>query len=366
MAGFLGQIAQSAGAAAGAGGMGPIANIGSAVASNFLQPFFDNYYQDATTGNRAENYNKYADMTYPEDSRRMLNRMDTLYPGTTPWERLGIQPASSPSLPDSKAPGSAPFLLAQMQQDTALKTTQMNNTTAEKIANINAGVSTRNTDVTTATQLEIQRVQNAFQLPAQQAEIALKAAQALSAAEDPALKRAQGAAARASAAQSAATTKATLEKLPQEISNLIETGDLINAQKNRTDLGAKLDAIASVVPFLPKSTYQAGGRTYTGIEGFEKLDMSKVLTNSSSPLTGMWLAEQLQKMKPSEANNFLNGAITWLGAVKTTADTAASVGDGISSFLGKAVRPHTTKGDRAFYNRDGEVMGGVSTTTTTR
>lgn len=142
MAGFLGQIAQSAGAAAGAGGTGGGADLGSfvtSVASNFLQPFFDNYYQDRTTGNRAENYNKYADMTYPEDSRRMLNRMDTLYPGTTPWERLGIQPASSPTLPDSKAPGSAPFLLAQMQQDTALQTTKMNNDTAEKIALINTG-----------------------------------------------------------------------------------------------------------------------------------------------------------------------------------------------------------------------------------
>lgn len=365
MAGFLGQIAQSAGAAAGAGGMGPIANIGASMASNFLQPFFDNFYQDQTTGNRAENYNKYADMTYPQDSLRMLNRMDTMYPGTTPWERLGIQPASSPSLPDSKAPGSAPFLLAQMQQDTAIKTTEMNNTTAKEIANINAGVSTRNTDVTTQTQRDIQRIQNEFQLPAQQAEIALKAAQALSAAEDPALKRAQGAAARASAAQSAASTKATLDKLPQEIANLVETGDLINAQKNRTDLGAKLDAIASVVPFLPKSTYQAGGRTYSGIEGFEKLDMSKVLNNASSPLTGMWLAEQLQQMKPSEANNFLNGAIAFLGAVKTTADTASAVGDGVGTFLKSPFRSKKTITEGSKTNTNGHGSDWYQSTTVT-
>jgi len=130
MPGFLAQVAEGAGALAGpSGGIGGFA---SSLASNFLQPFFDNYYQDRTTGNRADNYNMYADMTYPEDSRRMLNRLDTLYPGTTPWERLGIQPASSPSLPESRAPGSTPFLLAQMQQETALKTTQMNNETALK------------------------------------------------------------------------------------------------------------------------------------------------------------------------------------------------------------------------------------------
>lgn len=357
MAGFLGQIAQSAGAAAGAGGTGGGGDLGSfmtSAASNFLQPFFDNYYQDQTTGNRAENYNKYADMTYPEDSRRMLNRMDTLYPGTTPWERLGIQPASSPSLPDSKAPGSAPFLLAQMQQDTALKTTEMNNTTAKEIANINAGVSTANTKLTTDTTLEAQARQQLYDRPEQAGRLALNAAEVLLKNANTGKVADERANLRASTRNTDVNTDRTKQMTPHDVRNA-------EATTNRIYSDIELSALSTVLQFMPRSTFTAGGFSTTTIEGIERLQQQPTSSHG-----GMRFQDFFNALAPDEAYRLFNFGVKSAGALREAARTAGDVGDARNSFLGKPMRPHTTTGDRAFYNRDGEVMGGVTTTTTTR
>lgn len=73
-----------------------LANVGASVANmatDFLGQITSswgaNEARDIQTPNMASNYNLYQDMTYGEDTRRMGERMDSLFPGTSPWERLG-------------------------------------------------------------------------------------------------------------------------------------------------------------------------------------------------------------------------------------------------------------------------------------
>lgn len=107
----------------------------------------------------AEAYNQYQDMTFGEDTRRAQERMDTLYAGTSPWERLGIGPANPiPSAsytadtgsPGGVAPGGrgdpsaflsqlVPIKTAEIASRTALAQTAMQNRNAIELENIRQG-----------------------------------------------------------------------------------------------------------------------------------------------------------------------------------------------------------------------------------
>ncbi len=77
------------------------------------------------------------------NNKQDKQRMDTMYPGTTPWERLGGGgggvPQSSAAERSSTKQASAAVTSQKMANQTSIKQTQMNNDAAVKVAEIQSG-----------------------------------------------------------------------------------------------------------------------------------------------------------------------------------------------------------------------------------
>ena len=86
-------------------------------------------------------YNQQQDATYGEDTRRQQERMDTLYAGTSPWERLGSN-AATPMAADvggNTQPNQQGQILASLAATEAqMKNTQVQAQTAKQTAAISA------------------------------------------------------------------------------------------------------------------------------------------------------------------------------------------------------------------------------------
>lgn len=104
-----------------------------------------NQFLQGVTPTNAQSYNTYQDMTYGADTQRQQERMDTLFPGTSAWERLGTgsaTPLPSGTVGPQQGKGEAgqfmstlvPLKTAEMANKTALAQTKMQTDTQLKIA----------------------------------------------------------------------------------------------------------------------------------------------------------------------------------------------------------------------------------------
>lgn len=111
-----------------------------------------NQFLAGVTPQNAMSYNQYQDMTQPADTDRTIDRIQRTSTalGMSPWELTGTggaSPLPSPSMGPQQGTGQAkefmaqmtPLAVAKLGQETALKTTAMNNATQEKIAGIQTG-----------------------------------------------------------------------------------------------------------------------------------------------------------------------------------------------------------------------------------
>ena len=93
-------------------------------------------------------YNTFQESTYGADTERYKERMDTLFPGTSPWERLGTSAASplpSPAPKNESKPaggflqGLAPLATAEISADTQKQVAKIQQQTAKDVAKIHQG-----------------------------------------------------------------------------------------------------------------------------------------------------------------------------------------------------------------------------------
>ena len=73
-------------------------------------------FLEGMTPVEANAYNTFADMTYGKESQRMKDRMDVLYEGTTPWERLGAPKPNQVTAPLHSGKGQSNQSVGQMIQ----------------------------------------------------------------------------------------------------------------------------------------------------------------------------------------------------------------------------------------------------------
>lgn len=91
----------------------------------------------------AEAHNIFQEATYGEDTQRQKERLDTLFPGTSPWERLGSSAGGQlqgPSTSGDTSPGAAQqFLASVTQSQAAIQAAKINQRTAIATETIRAG-----------------------------------------------------------------------------------------------------------------------------------------------------------------------------------------------------------------------------------
>jgi len=100
------------------------------------------------TPNEASRQNQFLDLTHPEDTRRLTDRIKTLGKdlGMSAWELMGSQagsPLPSPQLPTSSGQGTQGFMhglvplqIAKLNASTALQTTKMQTDTQKAVAGV--------------------------------------------------------------------------------------------------------------------------------------------------------------------------------------------------------------------------------------
>jgi len=117
----------------------------------------------------AEAHNTFQDITYGEDTKRQKARLDTLYEGTSPWERLGSSAASPlPSPQPRNTPGGQPnsganpqFLAAMLGNKAQLDAAKINARTATNVATINADTTLKKTKMETGVGAESNNIKRA-------------------------------------------------------------------------------------------------------------------------------------------------------------------------------------------------------------
>lgn len=104
----------------------------------------------------ADSYNLYKDMTVGEDARRTKSYLDTVFPGTSPWERLGVNASAPQGMPDmGQSQGSqflgqlTPLATAQIQANTQKQVAEIQARTQESVAKIHQDTELEKTGMTT-------------------------------------------------------------------------------------------------------------------------------------------------------------------------------------------------------------------------
>jgi|NOAtaT_7_FD_contig_123_36267_length_5352_multi_4_in_0_out_0_8 hypothetical protein len=132
-----------------------------------------NTYQDATHGQDTQREITRMQAMAPVQAQTDLQYMDTVYAGTSPWERLGSNAAPSISAPaptDYRSQGTdsqgflqalVPLLTSQMNNDTQLKTALIQAQTSKEVAGVQSDTSIKTTGMTNDTSKEIVDVQTA-------------------------------------------------------------------------------------------------------------------------------------------------------------------------------------------------------------
>jgi len=318
-----------------------VANQAAAAGGSFI----DSVLQAGTTGltdslfggaqarRNASRYNMVQDTIYPQDSRRMNDRLNMLYPGTTPWERLGVQP-SNPGNPIPESPEQAAFLplqLAKIQQDTALKTTEMNNQTARDVTSMTTGTQVTTNEATNRTTLEATRLNNqTAKAIAEYAQTGPEAVQRTAlAAANTIVAKLQGPKIEAETANTRAQTgflgQQTLESQAR-IKNL-------GAQTENTEIASRVlqskdvrDAIATVASLIPRETWTAGPYTRTGLAQTDPLlGLAKALADASAAQRFDRADAYMKDLSPHDLDLLAKSALGVAGGVRSALDAASSI-----------------------------------------
>lgn len=296
-----------------------------------------NQFLAGVTPNNADQYNLYQDMTQPQDTQRQIDRIMETSRGTgmSPWELNGGSGATplpaaqlGPSSGKSEAAGFlaqlTPLLAAQMNNQTALQTTAMNNDTAKEINAQTTGTSVKTTQMNNETAQWIAD----FQQNGPKAQV-----ERLNTAADTILKTAQTATAGAQKAQAEAQTgflKGQTANLPAERA-LKESQTALNINSvTVAQRASMLDAIRTLVTLIPEDKWTTGAYTRTERPGANNIiPILKGLANnqgSGDAITGL---TDLQ----------LNDAVKWaIGMAGTIKDGAGVFGKTAKGALDTAKR----------------------------
>lgn len=136
--------------------------IGSAVGG-----FLGNSMAGATAKANAKAYNKYQEMTYGADTMRQQQRLDTLYPGTSPWERLGVNaatPMPSPMEGSTAAQNAQAFLplqIARIQSETQKDVANIGAQATRDAAGLSSAATKYGADKANETAIAVTKLQTA-------------------------------------------------------------------------------------------------------------------------------------------------------------------------------------------------------------
>lgn len=239
---------------------------------------------------RAEAHNTYQNDTFAEDTRRTKERMDTLYPGTSAWERLGSPgsaPLPAPSGGESNPAASPQFLAQATQAATQLKAAKINQQTSLQTAQINA-----------RSQQNVAEIQN------QPKEVA---------------------------------NQNTAQQIKQQFAQIQMQGARWSAMTRQARQDAVIKAYSDIAKILPKEEYNLlvakGSRVMPKqFRSFVQNILSEVDTKTERSYEGILTDGPLWSMK-----NDLAKATAGIGIAKGITNTARSIGGGIKAtkrFLG--------------------------------
>lgn len=130
--------------------------------ANPLEISRNNEFLKGTTPTQIEMFNMFEDQTFQGRLDRQQQTMNTLFPGTTPWERLGTSAAQPMSVvgPAKTGPSgqAGQFLSAAMAQETQLEATKLQSLTSLAQSLLGYKASTDTASINTGNQMEIEKL----------------------------------------------------------------------------------------------------------------------------------------------------------------------------------------------------------------
>lgn len=191
------------------------------------------------TPTQAESQNTFLQMTMPVRAQMDKQYADTMFPGTTAWERLGSGAAPTAMSPGPQQSsqtsgfltGLTPLITSKMAADTQLATTAINAQTSKEIAGMNNETALKTTGMQTETTKEVAMINtNMGKLPV---------------------------------AQTAQVNAQKLLTLAQE--------DNTYAQALKTRNDVILSTVATIISMMPETTIEALGVTSREKKGWQQL-----------------------------------------------------------------------------------------------
>lgn len=313
-----------------------VLNAGGSVVDSIVQAgstgLTDSLFGGAQARRNASRYNMAQDMTYPQDSRRMNDRLNMLYPGTTPWERLGTQPAN-PGNPIPESPEAAAYLplqLAKIQQDTALKTTQMNNQTAKDVTSMTTGTQVTTNEATNRTTRDVAAQNNATaKAIAEYAQTGPEATQRTAlAAANTILSELQGPKIQAETANTRAQTGFLAQQTMESQARIRNLGAQTAQTEQSTRLLASDDlrrSITTLAQLIPTETWTTPGYAREGLAQTGPLiELAKRLADATGAEKFQSADTYMRGLSPHDLDALQKAALAAAGAVKSAVDTASS------------------------------------------